>query len=441
MNANRRQLLQNALFGSGYAGLKALATGLPASVFLSRRALADEALTCGATDKTKAKYLILSTSGSGDPQNANVPGTYDFADIVHAPDPSMAKTSFKLGANEVTAAQVWSTLPQWVLDRTTFFHHATLTNSHANLTKVLRIMGGTAKQEQLQSIIAKNTAACLGTVQYEPVSIGAGEILTINGRGLPNLPPTGLRDVLTRPKAGAFLPLANLGTLRDSSIDAIYKFAKEQGSPAQKQFIDGLATSRRQARSFGEDLLGRLSDIKSNAIDGQVTAAVALIRMNIAPVVALRFDFGGDNHADADLLKAEVPQHQLSISRIGMMWEQLRQFGLEDRVVFAEYNVFGRTLVKKGLTGRDHWGSHHVTVMIGKSIRGGVVGGLEPKVGDYYATPIDSKSGRATPGGGDIPFAETLSAMAKTLGAATGLGRPVLDSNIASGKVVESALA
>jgi hypothetical protein len=59
---------------------------------------------------------------------------------------------------------------------------------------------------------------------------------------------------------------------------------------------------------------------------------------------------------------------------------------------------------------------------------------------DYYATPIDSQSGRGVSGGGDIPFAETLSAMGKTLGAAVGVAPAVLDRYILGGKVVRAAL-
>ncbi len=67
-------------------------------------------------------------------------------------------------------------------------------------------------------------------------------------------------------------------------------------------------------------------------------------------------------------------------------------------------NVFGRTLKKKGTLGRDHWGSHHCTVPIGRSVKRGVVGGLEPRASDSYATPIDSKTGRGVPGGGGVTF-------------------------------------
>src|SRR4051794_30487168 len=153
MDARRRQIILGTVFGAGGLGLRALATGLPVGAFLrSPRTFGQDA----CADKSKAQYLILSTSAAGDPVNANVPGTYDFPDIPHALDPRMAATPLKLGANTFTAAKVWSTLPQWVLDRTSFFHHATLTNNHPNLPKVMRLMGATYKQEMLPSLLAKH---------------------------------------------------------------------------------------------------------------------------------------------------------------------------------------------------------------------------------------------------------------------------------------------
>jgi hypothetical protein len=35
-------------------------------------------------------------------------------------------------------------------------------------------------------------------VQVDPISAGAGDLFTIDGRTVPNLAPTGLRDLLTR---------------------------------------------------------------------------------------------------------------------------------------------------------------------------------------------------------------------------------------------------
>jgi hypothetical protein len=431
MNHTRRSLLKNTLFGTSSLGLRALATGLPAA-FLARPLVA-RAEDFACWNKERAQYLILSTSAAGDPLNANVPGTYDFPDIAHSPDPRMAATTFALGTQTVTAAQLWSTLPPWVLERTAFIHHATLTNNHANLPKVLRLMGATARQEMLPSIVAKFLAPCFGTVQVDPVSAGAGDILTIDGRDLPNIAPTGLRDLLARPNT----PLMRLQEVRDAGLDEIHTLLKEQGTPAQRVYLDSLVRSRQQARTLGGDLVDMLGAIRGDNVDGQIVAAVALIKMNVSPVVTIRIPFGGDNHVDPDLLRAEVPQHETGIQKIALLWDTLRAAGLEDRVTFAAYNVFGRTLKKKGIEGRDHWGSHHATVLMGKNVRAGVMGGLEPKANDYYATSIDSKTGAK---GGDIPFAETLAAMAKTVGAAVGVQPTALDRYIAGGKVITGAL-
>ena len=54
MNSNRRKLLLGALFGAGYAGLKGMATGLPAGWFLGER----QAL---AQDITPPNFLISSS--------------------------------------------------------------------------------------------------------------------------------------------------------------------------------------------------------------------------------------------------------------------------------------------------------------------------------------------------------------------------------------------
>jgi hypothetical protein len=436
MDANRRDLILGTLFGAGHLGLRALATGLPFAAFSRPRSVfADEAIACA--DKTKAQYLIVSTSSAGDPVNANVPGTYDFPDIAHAADPRMAPTPLRLGANTFTAAQIWSTLPQWVLDRTAFFHHATLTNNHPNLPKVMRLMGATYKQEMLPSLLAKRLAPCLGTIQTEPVSVGAGEILTFGGRGLPNLNPTGLRDVLAQPKG----PLKDLQGLRDKALDRMYASLKKNAGRPQLDYLDRLAQSRTQARSIADDLIDMLSTIKSDKSDGQVVAAAVLVKMRVSPVVAIHIEFGGDNHTDEGLLQKEVPESEIGVGRIGALMETLRGYGLQDQTTFALYNVFGRTLKKLGVQGRDHWASHHATVLIGKPIRPGVIGGLEPQAGDYYASPIDSKTGKGVTGGGDIPFADTLAAMGKTLGAAVGMPRDALNTEIAQGKVVEAALA
>ena len=116
---SRRRFLFNAALGT-------LATGLPAALLLNpRRALAQASCTA-----TKAQFIILSTSGQRDPINANVPGCYDDAGIVHSADPALAATPLMMRGRTFTAAKPWSTLPQAVLDRTCFFHMMTDTPVH-----------------------------------------------------------------------------------------------------------------------------------------------------------------------------------------------------------------------------------------------------------------------------------------------------------------------
>src|SRR5205823_5517714 len=134
--------------------------------------------------------------------------------VVHANDPSMAATTIRMGARSAVGAQVWSTLPAAVLARTCFFHHATYTNSHPNEFKVLQLMGSTAYAESIPSIYAKALAPCLNTIQTEPVILsGADGIVSFDGRPLPSLTPTALRNTLTVP-TGA-LTTANMVALRE----------------------------------------------------------------------------------------------------------------------------------------------------------------------------------------------------------------------------------
>lgn len=433
--STRRALLGRTLFGAALVGARALATGIPAWVF-SRQpeawAADAEAMEC---DAGKVQYLIYATSGAGDPANCNTPGTYDFSDIVHPNEPIMAKTTITMSGRTYSGAQFWSKLPQEVLDRTVFFHHGTFTNTHTNHTKVLKLMGETERGEMLASILAKALAPCLQTVQVEPVSAGAGTVLSFEGRGLPNMRPKALRDVLAKPGG----VLEQLTSLRDESLDDLSAVLKARGTKAQQQFIDDYAISRRQVRGLSDALLDGLADVTSDAIAGQITAAVTLIRMNVAPVIAIRLPFGGDNHVD-DGLATEVAQSASGSDALVTLMQTLKTFELQDRVTFVMHNVFGRTLKKEGLRGRSHWGSHHTTVMIGKGLRGGVVGGITPNGDDYQALPIDSETGVGTESG-DIDYTSTQGAMAKTLAAALGVPAATADEQILSGKVVRGALA
>jgi hypothetical protein len=434
----RRQALLSTLFGTGYVGLRALATGLPASFLLNpRRALAaNPTPTCGAA--TSAQYFVFNTCGSGDPINSSVPGTYDDPMVVHSADPSMAPTKLALRGQSYTAAAPWASLPQAVLDRTSFWHMMTNTPVHPKEPDVLKLMGGTYGGEMLPSVLAKQMAPCLGTIQSQPITIGAtspAEGLSFEGAALPIIPALALKSTLTNP-AG---PLTNLQPLRDQTLNQLYDLYKNTATPAQKAYIDSLVSSQTQVRNINQSLLDALTSIKDNTADSQVLAAVTLIQMKVTPVISVHIPFGGDNHRDIGLA-AETTQTVAGVATIASLMSQLATAKLQDSVTFTTLNVFGRTIGPGNTDGRQHNQNHQVSVTIGKPFVGGVVGAIGPVDKDYGALAIDSKTGKGV-AGGDIPVLETLPSFGRTLLTAVGVDKAAIDAVIIGGTVVSPALA
>ena len=64
---SRRNALLTTLFGAGYVGLRALASGLPASFLLNPRRVLGATGTPDCSAPDKAQYIIFNTSGAGDP--------------------------------------------------------------------------------------------------------------------------------------------------------------------------------------------------------------------------------------------------------------------------------------------------------------------------------------------------------------------------------------
>jgi len=434
----RRQALLSTLFGASMIGLRALATGLPASFLLNpRRALADLPAS-GCPDASKAQFIIFNTSGQGDPINANVPGTYDDPNIVHSADPSMAPTQLSIGGKSLTAAAPWAALPQAVLDRTCFWHLMTNTPVHPKEPDVLKLMGSTAAGEMLPSLLAKQLAACLGTIQAQPLCLGAttpAESLSFGGSALPIIPALALKSTLT----SAAGPLTDLQPLRDETLSSLYDLYKHDATPAQQAYIDSLVTSQREVRNLDQKLLDSLSSITDNGPAAQMLAAVTLIQMKVTPVISVHIPFGGDNHRDVGLAD-ETAQTVAGVQTIATLMQLLDSAGLTDRVLFASLNVFGRTLGPGNTDGRQHNENHQVSITIGKPIRGGVIGGLAPVAKDYGATAIDSKSGLAS-SEGDISAGDTLASYGQTLLAAVGADAGSIGAQISAGKVVTGALA
>jgi uncharacterized protein (DUF1501 family) len=264
--------------------------------------------------------------------------------------------------------------------------------------------------------------------------------VTYQSRPLANLKPVDLKSLFASPQDLA----AKLQKLRDSELDSLYADLKANGTRQQRAFLDRFALGREQARQLGTGLGSLLSRLpldpaKQNSPADQLLAAVALIRMKVAPAVTVHLPFGGDNHNDADL-SAEASQTIASIGDIELLWNELKSAGIQDQVTFATLNVFGRTLKRNTRGGRDHNGNHHAMLLFGPKVRGSVIGGIAPDGRDFSATGIDSKSG-ASVASGDIPPLESLESAAKTLGRALGVSSDVLSGRIQGGKVISAALS
>jgi hypothetical protein len=438
MTVSRRDAILSTLFGAGCLGLRALATGLPVSFLLDPRKALAQTAGGACTNQSKAQFIIFSTSGNGDPINASVPGTYADPAIVHSTDPTMAPAQLSLGGQTYTAAKPWTTLPANVLQRTVFWHLMTNTPVHPKEPQVLELMGTTPSNEMLPSLLAKSLAPCLGTIQSQPISLGASspsEALSYAGTTLPIVPPLALKATLANPTG----PLTDLQPLRDQTMNQLYALYKDGASPAQQQYIDSMVTSQTQVRNIEQNLLDTLDSIADNSADSQVTAAITLIQMNVAPVIAIHIPFGGDNHRDTGLA-TETSETVSGVQTIVNLMQALQTAGLQDQVTFMTLNVFGRTIGPGNTDGRQHNQNHQVSITIGKPFKGGVVGAVGPVQNDYGALAIDSKSGAGT-AGGDVKAVDTLSAFGQTMMAAVGADPTGITSPSSSAKVIQGALA
>ena len=438
MTFTRREALLQSLLGAGYLGLRAAASGLPAWFLQNPRASAQD-MQCTLATKDRAQYLIACASSAGDPIACNVPGTYAAAAIMHPAQPEFAATSIRLGASEVQGAQIWSTLKPAVLDRSNFFHHITSGLVHGDHPKVMRLLGRTAGGEMWPSLYAKHLWKCLGTVQAEPVAVGAKsalEFVAFSGRTLPTVTPTQLKQLLTGSKTD---PLVKLRPLRDQTLDRLNATFKQGGTPEQQQFLDAMAASQGQVRQLAESLATTLNAITDDGVAGQALAAAALIAAKVTPVVTLHIPFGGDNHTDEDLYDEWFDHTDHDGSKRGVpgvqaVLDALASLQLTDAATFATMNVFGRdlsgTAKVEARAGRDHFGNHAVMLMIGRHVQAGVSGGCTLIAnGVYGASDIDSASGASLASAGDIPRADTHLAAAKTLGVALGIDAATLQAD------------
>ena len=457
---SKRDFLKRALYGGGALGLRTLLTGLPPAFLLYRR-------TAMAQETERPTYLILSNAQAGHPINANAPGTYpvnpnnsdDPVTLIQHPtvqelgntvrgtiagvDYTAASfetpVDVQLGSTTVKAAGPWASLPAGIRNRATFFHHATYANAHPEFPNVMKFHGaikgptGTG-QEMFSSFVAQENAGALDTLLNQPINVGGNQV-TFEGRPLGTLDPRELQSLFggTQHPTRVSNP-SDIVKLRDALLDDVYRDVRQSGSHAQKAFLDNYALGRGQAAEMGDSLAPLLADVNGNGPLDEVRTAVALLQLNVTPVVVLQLPFGGDNHQDGNL-QNEVTQTISSINAIHQLWNQLGTAGLRDRVTFANLDVFGRRLRRNNAGGRDHHRGHHMMMMFGPGIAPGVVGGFEPQLNrngslrDVQATGI-----------GNIPRDQTLESAGKTLAKAVGVPEERIRTRIVGGDFVNAAL-
>ena len=450
---SRREALLASALSYGSLAMRSLLTGLPTAFLLGK----SEASWAAASD---AKFLILSHMSNGDPLNANAPGAYGnpnnandpLHQIEHATVAELGNkaagfatpTAFTLGGKQVRAAQPWSTLPSDLLARSAFWHHGTYTNAHPDFEVVVGLGGALKGPEgsggdHFGSFVAQENHANLGTLSAELIRVG-GSATRSNGVPAPQLNPLTLKSIFGA-KVAQF---DRMVAMRDQFLDQTYQDIKTTGTPAQRKFLDRYASSRQEAQNLGDSLADLITDISGNSPADQAKMAAALVQLKVAPVITLGMPFGGDNHQDTDLTN-EVDETIVTIDAFKTLWDKLTFARIQNDVVFASLNVFGRTLKRASNGGRDHNGNHHCMYVFGSPIKAGVVGGLEtyqrrsgPAGIDFKARAINA--GNGTTSNANIPFEQTLSSVGKTLATAVGIDAARINKRIDTGRVITGAL-
>lgn len=421
----RRELVKSFLVGGGYLGLRSLALGLPPQFLLNRKVLAQTATPT---------FLVFAENIAGCPINANVPGTY-IPNVRH-PDVDGFRTPItaRFGNQDLQAAIPWTRLPADLRARLHFFHHQTGSSAHPESNLVQTVFGSIRAQtantpEMLASAIAQETASGLGSLRTTPMCLSGS--LTFKGMNQPQIGPTNLKSLFGTQLSDLDRSIAQV---RAVALDKIYADLKQTGTRAERKFLDDHALSAKQSRDLGEQLATYMSNISTNNQTDQLRTAAALFAMNIAPVVRLQMNFGGDNHEDTTLAN-EVSRHNEASQALSVFWEELQRYNLTEKVTFANLNVFGRTLDFRAGRGRDHNRLHSTMVAFGPNVMGGMSGSVQSNFG---ASGINSETGTAN--SADIKPEETHASAAKSLMKAVGIDDAIIQKRVQGGKIVKTFL-
>ncbi|MEO0813740.1 MAG: hypothetical protein AAFY60_12810, partial [Myxococcota bacterium] len=297
MEFNRRKLLSGSMHSAIALSLRSAITGLPLPFLLSRSVRAQE---------SSAKIMIFASSGQGEGANVNGPGTYeegleaqfahpqvgeaDTEDVITPTVNGMSlgvgdlqnPAQLMLGDASVTMARAYSALLPETLEHFAWFQHRTNVGIHPQYPSVLKNQGQVRGpdgrgSEEIASAIAQETAELLGTTTRTPFVLGGGN-LTHEGAPIARYSPTQAKT-LAGSVGNALGGTENFGRLYEYFINRTYKDVKANGTAKQIRYLDRHASSRNQAREFGEGLANLLSGINDDSLDSELRAAIAIAKL------------------------------------------------------------------------------------------------------------------------------------------------------------------
>jgi len=459
---DRRRFLRNSLFAALSVSARATVVGVPTSFLLSGKVHAQ-------SSQINPKFTILAQSGAGESFACNGPGSFpvnnnDPAQLIAHPNTGelgnrvlgniqgqeftardfMEPADLRLGGQTVKASRVWSGLPQGFLNNLTGFWHQTGTNAHPEFPAVRRLMGALRddvvrnNEEELASAIASEIGASVSATTSKPILLDGGG--SFKGAPLAVSRPRSIKQLFGGDSRVNVNP-DQFSALYTQTMDALYQNLKQNGTRAQRSFLDQHALSRSEAIAIGDGLGDLLDDIDGDDFDNQLKTAIALIRLRVAPVITVRHEFSRDNHQDSTL-EDEATRTLRSLNALANYWDALENNGLTDQVNFATLDVFGRTPHRSTRNGgRDHFNQMTLGLVHGSDFKGGMIGGLRAimRRGNErpVATGINSQTGGSA--SADIPAGSTLAAYGKTIMKAAGIADERLAIRVPSGKVVEGA--
>ena len=400
---DRRHFLKGAGGSALALSIRSLLTGLPPAFLLSGTVKASD-----ASDASR-KFGIIALSGAGESVNGCGPGSFDNPNFIH-PSPGSTDLRVTIAGREFGALDLSETTqyldgPQPVRiarcfealgpmqDDMAFFHHRTSLGIHPQFP-IAKKIGGAIKgpdgrgEEELVSAIAQENAASLGTVLSQPIVLSNS--VTFQSTPLNTYAPTVIKELVASGVASA-VPEQIFSAARNRLVDDVYGRIKDGGNPNQKRFLDEFVLSQTQADEVASKLMNEVVNISDDGLMSQMRMAAIIVKLRLAPAVAVGYRFSGDNHvADGLSIEAEDTLNMMAAYRD--FYDFANTMGVWEDCLYATLSVFGRSMDERG-NGRGHNGSLSTGLLFGSHLQRKVVGGLDPTSDRGASLPFNAATG------------------------------------------------